>query len=312
MQVSVGNVCNFVLLASPNNLLSQEVIDINETNPFTHYLVCETNRLRIKPELIQHNENEITFSVFMQLNEFDWKKYDFTMPRVRDGIELYLKTEGNFVELNNSNGASHKFSNTFLFLERIANFTDNKDTINALLQLDVQYIGKTEISKTYLRFKGHEKISKVANEIIDNKPHKEILVKLLSFQKPFTQMMVAPEFPFVNVRDDWMPGGGLLENMPHDHWVASVEGALIKYFQPKYNIHFKDNYPSERHSSYGYFYENNVRTVFIELHEEYMSYKTGNSKVPYTKVRMIQYALRSDDEGAYLHDNNDQNFDYIV
>lgn len=311
MQISIGHVCNFVLLATPNNLLEQEIIDMNESRPFTHYLVCETNRLRIKPESIKHRESEIAFTVFMQINDFDWEAYDITMPRVRDGITLFLKVEGNYVQLNKSNGDSHQFANTFLFLERVAKFTDNSEMLSSILKLDVQYIGKTEISKKYLRFKGHEKISKVANEIIDNKPHKEIIVKLLSFQKPFTQMLVAPELPFDDSRDDWMPGGGLIENMPRQHWISGVEGALIKYFQPLYNVHYKDNYPSERHSSYGYFYDNNVRSIFVELHEEYMSYTTGNSHVPYTKIRLIQYALRADDSGVYIHDNS-QGFGLFV
>ncbi|TNZ63651.1 hypothetical protein CGK43_25045, partial [Vibrio parahaemolyticus] len=70
---------------------------------------------------------EIAFTVFMQVNDFDWEAYDITIPRVRDGITLFLKVEGNYVQLNNSNGGSHQFANTFLFLERVAKFTDNSE-----------------------------------------------------------------------------------------------------------------------------------------------------------------------------------------
>lgn len=44
-----------------------------------------------------------------------------------------------------------------------------------------------------------------------------------------------------------------------------TEAALIKYFQPKYNIEFKDSFPSAKHKSYSECYKLDVRALTIEL-----------------------------------------------
>lgn len=306
MLVSIGNVCNFVCLATPTNLEKEEIRELNDRHPFTHYMVCQIDRLRIKNESIKHGDEVIEFTICQQRDEFNWHEHAFHMSRKSEGAILTLSVDGKSVVLESSDGGKHCFETVFLFLDMVGSAYGWHKAVENLLMLDVQYIGKTEIKEGYLRFKGHEKINKVANEIIENRPNKEIVVKLLCFQKPFTNAMIVPEIDSDDERDDWYPGGGLIENLPINDWKSSVEGALIKYFQPGYNVHYKDNYPSERHTSYTYLYENNIRSIFVELHEEYMAHTTGNENVPYTRIRMIQYPLSKDDSGVYLLDNANQ------
>lgn len=223
-----------------------------------------------------------------------------------------IVVEGKSIIINDSLGGSIYCESVFIFLDTFGSYFGWHERIEPLLLLDVQYIGKTEITEKYLRFKGHEKILKVSSEIIENRPNKEVLVKLLSFQPPYINGMTIPEIQSDDSRTDWYIGGGLIEKMPFDDWKSVVEGTLIKYFQPKYNIQYKDNYPSESHTSYKYFYDKNVRSIIVELHEEYMAHKTGNDKVPYTRTRLIQYALKFDDSGIHIMDNDNQNTDNFL
>lgn len=311
MLISIGNVCNFSCLATPSNLKNPDIIEINKQHPFTHYIICQINRLRIRKESIKHSENYIEFTISQQINDFDWEEYRFKMLRKNGDSSLTMSVEGNKITVSNSHGGSNSFDNTFLFLDAIGSSYGWHEALEKLLLLDVQYIGKTEIKENYLRFKNHEKIVDVSNEIIEHRTNKEIIVKLLSFQPPFTNAMVIPGVESDDSRKDWHVGGGLIENMPIDDWKSIIEGALIKYFQPQYNINLKDNYPSKYHSSYKYFYDQNIRSIIVELHEEYMAHKTGNTQVPYTRIRMIQYPLNSDDCGTYLMDNDNQMMDFL-
>jgi len=307
MLVSFNTVLDFICLAEPNKLKRKEIVEVNKTKPFTHYQVCEYNRLRIKPNSVINTEEHIRFIVSKQLNEFDWEEHEMFMQASHQGITASMEIRGKSVVIHNSNGGEEGFETVFMFLEMVGSQMMWHKRVEHLLELKVMYIGQTEITGgSYLRFDGHEKISKVANDIISNRPEKEVIVKLMSFQKPSAMAMMHPDIESDDSRDDWMPGGGLLENTPKDDWKTVIEGTLINYFYPEFNVHYRDNFPSDKHTKYTYFYENNVRSVCVELHEEYRAYITGSDKVVPKRVRLIEYALRKNDTGVMLTDNENQ------
>ena len=311
MLISIQNVCNFVVLANPSKLTRKEILEANQTTPFTHYMICILNRLRIKPNSITHDDEFTNFIIMEQVDEYNWKKHKFSFLAKFGNEKAVLESDGKEVSLTLESGRKEIFENIFTFLSMISYGNEEiHQYIEHLLNLNVQYIGQTEISNgQYLRFKGHEKINIVSNEIIENQPEKEIIMKLMSFQKPFTSAMLIPEIESDDSRRDWLPDGGLLENMPFDDWKTLVEGTLIKYYDPKYNKHFTKNFPSDKHTSYSYFYENNIRSVSVETHEEYMAHKTGNDNVPYTRMKLIEYSLKNEEQGIFLHDNNNHTLD---
>lgn len=307
MLVSFNTVLDFICLAEPNQLKRKEIVEVNKVKPFTHYQVCEFNRLRIRPESVVNTPEYITFVVSKQLNEFDWEEHEMSMQASNQGITASMEIRGKSVIIHNSNGGQKGFETVFMFLEMTGSEMGWHNHIGHLLDLKVMYIGQTEITDgAYLRFDGHEKISKAANDIISNRPEKEVIVKLMSFQKPFIRVMVLPEVDSDDSRSDWKPSGGLLENTPKDDWKTVIEGTLIKYFYPEFNVHYRDNFPSDKHTKYAYFYQNNVRSVCVELHEEYRAYITGSDKVSSKRVRLIEYALQKDDSGVMLVDNENQ------
>lgn len=307
MLVSFNTVLDFIFLAEPNQLKRKEIIEVNKVKPFTHYQVCEFNRLRIKPESVVNTPEYIRFVVSKPLNEFDWEEHEMVMQASHQGVTASMEIRGKSVVIHNSNGGAQGFETVFMFLEMIGSDMGWHKYVEHLLNLKVMYIGQTEITDgSYLRFDGHEKISKVANDIISNRPQKEVIVKLMSFQPPSARAMMIPEIISDDSRDDWMPGGGLLENTPKDDWKTVIEGTLIKYFYPEFNAHYRDNFPSDRHTKYSYFYDNNVRSVCVELHEEYRAYVTCSGRVSPKRIRLIEYALQKDDSGVMLVDNENQ------
>ncbi len=307
MLVSINTILDFICLAEPNNLSRKEIVEANKFKPFTHYQVCEFNRLRIRPESVVNTNQYIRFIVSKQLNEFDWEEQEMFMQSSHHGITTSMEVRGKSVILHNSRGGELWYDTVFIFLEMIGSEMGWHKHLENLLKIKVMYIGQTEISDgSYLRFDGHEKINKVTNDIISNRPEKEVIVKLMSFQPPFIRTMVISDIESDDSRKDWMPGGGLLENIPRDHWKTIIEGTLIKYFYPEFNVHYRDNFPSEKHTKYTYFYKKNVRSICVELHEEYRAYITESEKVAPKRIRLIEYALKSDDSGAMLVDNENQ------
>ncbi|MBP3946751.1 hypothetical protein [Psychrobacter sp. K31L] len=267
MLVSFYTVLDFVCLAEPNQLRQKEIIEINKSKPFTHYQVCEFNRLRIRTESVINKHEYIKFVVSKQLNEFDWEENEMIMQAFDQGITASMEIRGKSVVIHYSDGFEIGFETVFMFLEKTGSDMGWHEHIGHLLNLKVMYIGQTEITDgTYLRFEGHEKINKVANDVISNRPEKEVIVKLMSFQSPSTRTIMLPEIDSNDSAIDLMPKGELSKNIPKDDWKTVIEGTLIKYFSPEFNVHYRDNFPSEKHTKYNYFYDNNIRSVCVELH----------------------------------------------
>ena len=308
MLITIGNVCNYVALGTLYQLKSKDgmlkLLEANEINRFTHYIVCDQNRLRIKSNSIYNGDGYIDFIVCEQIDEYNWKEHWHRLP-YENNFKMEMSVDGPRVILVNHLGQSISFENVFTFIQNMAFQIGMVDNLDDLLRLHVKYIGQTELDPHYIRFKNHEKISLVSDEILEKKPWKEVFVKLLSFQKPLCMAYECPDVESV-WRCDWIPGGGLLENMPNDDWKTIVEGCMIKYFEPEYNVQFKHNFPSDRHTSYKYFYDNRVRSVYVELREENMAYVTGNDNTPYTRCKLIHYSLDKDKDGVLLF-SNDQN-----
>lgn len=313
MLVSIRTVCNFVISVPPSRLKSKEILEINKIYPFSHYMICTLNRLRIKPNSITINGILTDFIILEQINEYDWKEHKFSFLGIINNEKITIESTGKEVNLINENGQVEYFENIFLFLIKISyNNSEIHDYIENFLLLNIEYIGQTEISKGYLRFKTHEKKNDITDEIIENYPHKEVIVKLMSFQEPFTSAISDLNMENDNFRMDWLPNGSLLKNIPIDHLKTLIEGTLIKYFMPEHNVHYKKNFPSITHTGYKYFFEKDIRSVSVELHEENMAYKSGNNNVPYTRTRLIEYLLCNDDNNIFLHNNKEQNGDELI
>ncbi len=315
MLLTICNICHFVLLSTPRNLESavgrRRLIEENNRRSLSHYMICESDRLRIQPNSVINTDMKICFTVKQQVSEFDWIDHEFEMPATINGEIIEMSLDGPVVSLVTIDGRKTWFDNTFLFLEMLASEIGASNSLAEILKLTVMYVGQTDVTETYVRFDGHEKLNATFGEVVDKRPHREVWVKMLSFQAPFTIMQSLPEIdsPF---RNDWHPGGGLLENMPPEQLKNAIEGVLIKYFQPPLNVQLKKNFPSDRHTSYKYFYEKNIRSVVVELHEEWRSYVTGNQETPYTKIKVIEYPLANDDSGIFLNDNSKQSLDELI
>ena len=314
MQINMIFLSNYRLVIKPSDIKKKDnilsILEINQQKEFTHYMICEMNRLRIKQESIFYRENNIYFSVFEQRNEFDWYEHTFGIPAEHKTGLLKMSVEDNKIKLYNDFGEL-SFYSVIQFLEHLNQVLAFNDDLKRILSLNVRYIGQTELNLKYIRFDGHEKILEVTSEIIDNKPNKEAWIILFNFNIPICNSFIGSGIEG-NFRNDWLPDGTLINDLPKKDWKNIVEGALINYYQPKLNRHFKDNFPSNTHISYKYFYNKDIRSIIVELKGEYSSYFLGNEEVKYTQSTLIQYSLKSIDNNVFLLDNNEQNIDTLI
>jgi hypothetical protein len=315
MLITICNLSNFVFLTTPKKLenpqVRQKLIEVNREHPLTHYMICESDRLRVLPGSIVNDELVIYFTVMRQVSEFSWEDHHLAISSEICGNRCELFIKNSSICIACADGSVEVFDNVFVLLDWLGSGTSATDSLVDLLRLTVMYVGQTEINEKYMRFDGHEKLNVALSDVVEKRPHREVWVKLLYFQKPFLKALSLPEIesPF---RADAFPKGGLVENIPVGQLKNAIEGVLIKYFQPPLNVQLKNNFPSDRHTSYKYFYELNIRSIIVELRGEWRSYVTGNDVAPYTKIKLIEYALLADDVGTFIHDNRRQDFEALL
>jgi hypothetical protein len=65
--LTIGTVSNYAALLTPGELDDREtmqaILNFNQEHPLSHYFVCESNRLRIDSQDIEHKEDCILFTV---------------------------------------------------------------------------------------------------------------------------------------------------------------------------------------------------------------------------------------------------------
>lgn len=310
MLISLTTVLKMVCLVSPSSLSKKEnITEIRETNkktPFTHYQICEYNRLRIKDDSVYHHDTGVSFQVYQQINEFDWKKVNLYIPYFMNTGPFRLELKGAIVTLRFSNGVELSYDDTFTFLVNMSFSLGRNPELDGLLDLDVTYIGQTEIKEgKTLRFENHEKIFTSSNDIIKSRPEKECVIKLMSFGVPEALSQMIPEILSDDTRKDWH-NGELIRDIPENQWKTIVEAALINYFQTtEYNDHYTKHFPLKSHC-YKYFYERNIASIAVELQEENMAYRTRLKGADPKRFRMIRYALDSELTEALMIDNSKQ------
>jgi hypothetical protein len=81
-----------------------------------------------------------------------------------------------------------------------------------------------------------------------------------------------------------------------------TEAALIRYFQPEYNVIYKDSFPSPKHTDYSECYNLDVNSVAVELNTEESKVILWSEAVSPRWIHFIQYALHNKEERKAMFD----------
>ena len=143
------------------------------------------------------------------------------------------------------------------------------------LDLKVLYIGQSygvEGARTAPdRLKSHSTLQGIYAEAITNNPDSEIWLALASFNQinitmidgrtKFSKEELAADDerrPKIIDKLNW-------EGINEQQKINFTEAALIKYFQPKYNVVYKNSFPNPAHKTYLECYELDINSVAIEM-----------------------------------------------
>jgi len=143
-----------------------------------------------------------------------------------------------------------------------------------LLDYEILYIGqaygKNGERTAIERLMSHSTLQKIYSQSLSYNPDSDISILLTNFsQLDLLSVNGLAKSNPKNKEDDDKRAFEFFKNngtlFSENQKINFTEAALIKYFQPKYNLEFKDSFPSKNHKSYSECYDLNIKSMAIEL-----------------------------------------------
>ena len=129
--------------------------------------------------------------------------------------------------------------------------------------LEVMYIGqafgRTKTKNIDYRISNHEKIQKIALEVLDTGSNEEVLIIGINVKINDSGMSIVPNN--FNLENAYKSGqfrelrNNAANRIPDAQAITIFEASLIKYFQPKLNTIHKNTFPSPSFKSYKEIYQ---------------------------------------------------------
>jgi hypothetical protein len=234
----------------------------------------------------------------------------FQFPAAAD-CTMRVRAGGTVVELMNENGSLFTGARSAMMLAALLadpRYGDNADA-RALLDLEIAYVGQSygkEGGRAALqRLARHETLQRVLADLSAERPDSEAWVVFLAFDGHSNISTMGPwnsELPLEKSMDHAIASATAA--VPMDEVTTLAEAALIRYFQPVYNIRYKDTFPSLEHRTYAMPYDLDVNAVGFQLDMTGALCRAGSSTVPVPPAwsHASIFPLREDSERRAIFD----------
>ena len=268
----------------------------SDRDPCNIYFVLRRPKVTVDPDSINVRGKKVRFKVLIHLPE---KIFEL-------GLHCEFKRATSRIECHTEypyNLMLFKDQEKPLMLARPGTLIDGNWLIgnpqSEELDYEILYIGQAfgkNGKRTALdRLASHQTVQKIYTHALTQFPESDIWIMLTRFAQ--VGVMVAAGSALVNVN----PADKKIENKKVKHFLENegmllterqkinlTEAALINYFEPEYNVNFKEIFPSTQHKSYSDCYKLDVRAINIEVgtHEHIRKIFTRKSgrKVHHSKL----------------------------
>jgi hypothetical protein len=158
-----------------------------------------------------------------------------------------------------------------------------------------QAFGKTGERTAFDRLRSHSTLQRIYSEIL---PDSEIWLTLCNISDiGLNLVMDKPDRPYYKTRteDEQHAARVFSRYNSGDFWereaVTGAEAGLIKYFKPRYNIIYKDNYPDPAHVHISALYELEFHTLVVEMQSFQIYTDFGSASVKPNSLHFAHYPL---------------------
>lgn len=266
-----------------SDLTNPEILLLNEKEPFNLYMILKGKKIILDPEKSELKDNGELILRYEIHSKGEYETRELALEVNQKYLEntiLEIKYPyKQFTLLNGENLVSGGFLPAVLRRIREAETQDRlpheMEELDGFefLDLELLYIGqakgKKKESTAIQRLMNHSTFQKILALENENDTDCEIYIGLLQFEIISQMLMIPGSTREKADSGNPNPVKTLQKLASTDKFrgesINIAEAALIKYFEPKYNLTFSDNLTSEDHISYKFFYDNNIHSVMIEF-----------------------------------------------
>jgi hypothetical protein len=297
------------MVGGPSAVLQQDYLAsedlgkiFDQEHPCHIYMVCRRSRVMIRPDSVGFADGTFRGVVTIQDG-----------PAIVDepfsvgwsaGSECKFASEypfNSFV-ITDPNGELVFGGNTALIAPRLG------PNVARHLDLEALYVGQSygEGGKRSApeRLRSHSTLQGIYAEALSRTPEKEIWIALWSFEQVLLASFDGTQkvYGTSNEEDNKHIDAVLATGISEQQRINFTEGALIRYFDPEYNVLLRKTFPSPAHSTYAECYDLDVNSVMVELNTEEWKCRLWSKAAPRRWVHFAQFALHDRDERKAMFD----------
>lgn len=260
-------------------VLQQE--DLNRVSEFEYfsedypchiYLITRRPRIIVDVNNFYVDEEKVIFAFKIQKQD----KYE----------ELKIEVKNTYGTTNFEMISSYPYSYFRMMREGIQIFSGKAAVLlqnfgsqyKQYLNLEILYVGQSygvDGARTAPeRLLSHSTLQGIYSEALTKNPDYEIFLVLTSFEQilltSFDGRMKLDEKGMKEDREhsDNVLDAVMQRGLNEQQVINFTEAALIRYFEPQYNIDYKNTFPNPAHSTYSECYDLDINTICIELNTE--------------------------------------------
>ena len=265
------------------------------------YIVCRRPRFTLDENEFTANRESINLRFNMQkLGEFE--SHDITIPNLIEDFPIRLVCQYPYSEFSVLN-----VNDDVVAKGKVSLLAQCQPALRHLMNLEVLYVGQSYGDKgsrtVQNRLDSHGTLQQIYADLMRQSPDHEVWITAWSFEE-----VLAMNF-------DGRESNGLSETEENERIeevintaiseqqrINFTEAALIKYFEPKYNKVFKNNFPDPNHSTYSECYELDLNVIGVQLDTEDLGCQLWSPTVTPKLFHYALFPLHSQDERKSMLD----------
>ena len=308
-EFAINSFASMMCIFQPGDFQYIDSTAFNVDRPCHIYVIASRPRIGVIKDSLTSDDDSISLSFKI------WQQdtYCERIVKLRNDFvpkgPVSIETKYPFTSFTLSSGENSMMAKSALLLSQLR----PRSVEDIYLDLQVLYVGQsygTDGSRTAPeRLEKHETLQAVYGEASRDFPDREIWIMLFSFE----QMGIAKFDGVTSFSDSDRKGdkeralkffntvwtGGIAEKQ----FICFTEAAMIRYFQPKYNDHFKYNFPNPAHTSYSECYDLDVNSVNVELGTfDAIKEKLYSDSIPSRSIHFATFALHDAQERRSMFD----------
>jgi hypothetical protein len=275
--------------------LDSELIksEFNDEYPCHLYMIVRRPRVTLIPEKCEFNgiNTKLTFRI---QEGFEFKEKEIIMKVNEDTTGYKIKSKFPHSEFDIFCREEKILSgkSSLLYFMLLNKYVEHA---NAEILYIGQSFGKNGERQAPERLKKHSTLQGIYSKAIQNNPDKEIWLLLLSFERSLLTVFNGKN-KSNNEKNDLSQATKIMNmfsqnELSEKEMINFTEAALIKYFQPEYNIIYKGSFPNPAHSSYKECYDLDVNSVIFELETDTIKTKLYTEKIKPVFRNYVSYKL---------------------